>query len=184
MRVYASRLLPSGPQNALGAARFRSKGLRRGSLKSQQGADFRGVRLRRPSIFWPRLSSSEARPRATFAQRQIGRLAGPDEFPSRSIPVKGTELAAVGRIARSRKGSKGGARSRKSPMQTGNRCSVVANRSRADRYRQDAAHFRERAAAAIDPQLRASYLGLAMEYERLADVLEGKTNSRPTNDRL
>jgi len=45
----------------------------------------------------------------------------------------------------------------------------------ADRYREDAAHYRRRAADTDDLQLRDAYLGLAMEFERLADVLEGKT---------
>lgn len=41
------------------------------------------------------------------------------------------------------------------------------------RYREEAAHFREQAAAATDSRLlRDSYLALAIEFERLADVLE------------
>jgi hypothetical protein len=54
--------------------------------------------------------------------------------------------------------------------------------SRADRYRKDAAQFRERAAATNDPQLRAAYLGVASEFEKLADILEGKTSDRPSDD--
>jgi hypothetical protein len=41
------------------------------------------------------------------------------------------------------------------------------------RYREDAAHFLELAAAATDSRLlRDSYLALAIEFERLADILE------------
>ena len=41
------------------------------------------------------------------------------------------------------------------------------------RYREEAAHFREMANAAIDSaELRDSYLALAVQYERLAEVLE------------
>jgi hypothetical protein len=41
------------------------------------------------------------------------------------------------------------------------------------RYREEAAHFREMAAAATDrAELRDSYLGLALQYERLARFLE------------
>jgi hypothetical protein len=39
-------------------------------------------------------------------------------------------------------------------------------------YREDAAHLREKAAATADRRLRDSYLGLALQYERLAQVLE------------
>jgi hypothetical protein len=39
-------------------------------------------------------------------------------------------------------------------------------------YREDAAHFREKAAATADRRLRDSYLGLALQYERLAQVLD------------
>jgi hypothetical protein len=49
----------------------------------------------------------------------------------------------------------------------------------AERYREDAAHYRRRAAATDDPQLRGAYVGLAMEYERLADLLEGKSPPPP-----
>jgi hypothetical protein len=41
-----------------------------------------------------------------------------------------------------------------------------------DHYRAEAAHFLELAAAADDARLRDSYLGLCIQYERLADVLE------------
>ena len=58
----------------------------------------------------------------------------------------------------------------------------MTNRRRADRYRKDAAHFRERAAATNDQQLRAGCLGVAREYEKLADILEGKTANQPTTD--
>ena len=45
----------------------------------------------------------------------------------------------------------------------------------AERYRQTAAHFRQRASAVTaDPQLRDSYIGVAIQYDRLADLLEGK----------
>jgi hypothetical protein len=40
------------------------------------------------------------------------------------------------------------------------------------RYREDAAHLREKAAATTDRKLRDSYLGLALQFERLAQVLE------------
>jgi hypothetical protein len=40
------------------------------------------------------------------------------------------------------------------------------------RYREDAAHFREMAAATTDRKLRDSYLGLALQFERLAQVLD------------
>lgn len=44
------------------------------------------------------------------------------------------------------------------------------------RYREDAARFRERAAAASnDAELRDSYLAAAQEFERLADLLERRT---------
>jgi hypothetical protein len=47
------------------------------------------------------------------------------------------------------------------------------------RYREEAAHFREMAAAATDSaELRDSYLGLARQYERLASFLE-KAASAP-----
>jgi hypothetical protein len=39
-------------------------------------------------------------------------------------------------------------------------------------YREDAAHYREKAAATADRRLRDSYLGLALQYERLAQVLD------------
>jgi hypothetical protein len=39
-------------------------------------------------------------------------------------------------------------------------------------YREDAAHFREKAAASADRRLRDSYLGLALQFERLAKVLD------------
>jgi DICT domain-containing protein len=43
-------------------------------------------------------------------------------------------------------------------------------------YRQEAARFRQKAATANDsPLLRNSYVGLALEYERLAAVLERRT---------
>jgi hypothetical protein len=48
------------------------------------------------------------------------------------------------------------------------------------RYREEAAHFREMAAAATDSaQLRDSYLGLALQYERLASFLEKAAASAP-----
>lgn len=41
------------------------------------------------------------------------------------------------------------------------------------RYREEAAHFRQLAAAITDSaELRDSYLALSLEYERLAQVLE------------
>jgi hypothetical protein len=40
------------------------------------------------------------------------------------------------------------------------------------RYREEAARLRETAAAATDKRLRDSYLSLALQYERLATVLE------------
>src|SRR5947199_361574 len=41
------------------------------------------------------------------------------------------------------------------------------------RYREEAAHFLELAQAATDsPKLRDSYLALALQYERLARILE------------
>jgi hypothetical protein len=41
------------------------------------------------------------------------------------------------------------------------------------RYREEAALFRELAAAAVDSaELRDSYLGLALQYERVAQLLE------------
>ena len=50
----------------------------------------------------------------------------------------------------------------------------------AGRYREDAARFRERAAAAADDaDLRESYLAVAKEFERLADLLEGKPAAPP-----
>jgi hypothetical protein len=45
----------------------------------------------------------------------------------------------------------------------------------AERYRDEAADYRRRATATDDPQLRGAYLGVAVEYEKLADVLEGAT---------
>jgi hypothetical protein len=39
-------------------------------------------------------------------------------------------------------------------------------------YREDAAHFWEKAAGTADRRLRDSYLGLALQYERLAQVLD------------
>ena len=57
---------------------------------------------------------------------------------------------------------------------------TTLTRSRgAERYREDAAHYRRRADETEDPQLRDAYLGLAMEHERLADVLEGKNPPPP-----
>jgi hypothetical protein len=44
-------------------------------------------------------------------------------------------------------------------------------------YREDAAHFREKAAATADRRLRDSYLGLALQYERLAQVLDKSVDS-------
>lgn len=49
---------------------------------------------------------------------------------------------------------------------------MVQSHSAADRYRQDAVRFRQRAAAITDDRLRDSYLGLAQEYERLAELLD------------
>jgi hypothetical protein len=41
------------------------------------------------------------------------------------------------------------------------------------RYREDAAHFRQLAAAITDSaELRDSYLALSIEYERLAQILD------------
>jgi hypothetical protein len=57
-----------------------------------------------------------------------------------------------------------------------------------DWYRQEAAHFRRMAAASTDnARLRDSYLGLSIQYERLADVLKGipsesKENGRPAGE--
>jgi hypothetical protein len=42
------------------------------------------------------------------------------------------------------------------------------------RYREDAAHFREMAAATTDRKLRDSYLGLALQFDRLAHLLDTK----------
>ena len=39
-------------------------------------------------------------------------------------------------------------------------------------YREEAAHFFEKAAATADRRLRDSYLGVALQFERLAQVLE------------
>jgi len=51
----------------------------------------------------------------------------------------------------------------------------VARSRAAERYREAAARFRQRASAVTDdPQLRDSYLGVAIQYDRLADLLEGK----------
>ena len=45
-------------------------------------------------------------------------------------------------------------------------------------YRQEAERLRQRATATTaDDQLRDSYLSLAREYERLAEVLEGGSSS-------
>jgi hypothetical protein len=45
-------------------------------------------------------------------------------------------------------------------------------------YRQEADRLRQRATAiTADDQLRDSYLSLAREYERLAEVLEGGSSS-------
>ena len=49
---------------------------------------------------------------------------------------------------------------------------MVKFHSAADRYRQDAVRFRRRAATISDDRLRDSYLGLAQEYERLAELLD------------
>jgi hypothetical protein len=52
-------------------------------------------------------------------------------------------------------------------------CSNSPRSCDAERRREDAAYFRHRAAAvAEDQRLHDSYLGLAIEYERLAEVLE------------
>jgi CheY-like chemotaxis protein len=49
----------------------------------------------------------------------------------------------------------------------------------ASRYREDAARFRQRAAAAVnDADLRNAYLATAREFDRLADLLEDKSRSR------
>ena len=51
----------------------------------------------------------------------------------------------------------------------------------ASRYRDDAARFRKRAAAASDDHdLRDSYLSAAREFERLADLLEEKSRPQST----
>ena len=51
----------------------------------------------------------------------------------------------------------------------------LASSRDANRYRAEAARFRTRAAAVNDvPTLRDSYLGVAMQYDVLADLLEGK----------
>jgi hypothetical protein len=43
-------------------------------------------------------------------------------------------------------------------------------------YREQAARYRERAAATLDSaELRDSYVGLAVSYERLADTLEQRS---------
>jgi hypothetical protein len=44
-------------------------------------------------------------------------------------------------------------------------------------YRQEADRLRQRATAITADQLRDSYLSLAREYERLAEVLEGGSSS-------
>jgi hypothetical protein len=41
-------------------------------------------------------------------------------------------------------------------------------------YREEAAQLREKAVAADHEQLRESYLALAREYDRLADVMEDR----------
>jgi hypothetical protein len=48
-----------------------------------------------------------------------------------------------------------------------------------DHYRAEAAHFLELATAADDARLRDSYLGLCIQYERLADVLEYSPPAEP-----
>lgn len=49
-------------------------------------------------------------------------------------------------------------------------------------YREEAKRLRQRAGAITnDNQLRDSYLGLAREYDRLADVLEGRSPPTPSN---
>lgn len=44
-------------------------------------------------------------------------------------------------------------------------------------YREEAQRTRERAAAAQDPELRESFVRLALEYDKLADTLEAKSRS-------
>ena len=51
----------------------------------------------------------------------------------------------------------------------------LARSRAAERYHESAASFRQRASAVTDdPQLRDSYLSVAIQYDRLADLLEGK----------
>ena len=53
------------------------------------------------------------------------------------------------------------------------RKTLTRSRTAADRYREDAARFRQRAAAVIhDDPLRDGYLALAREYEKLAELLD------------
>ena len=46
---------------------------------------------------------------------------------------------------------------------------------RADRYRQKAAHFKDMASTETHPRVRAQLLGLAKEYDELADHWSAKT---------
>ena len=55
---------------------------------------------------------------------------------------------------------------------------MAKSSSCAEHYRAVALRFRERAAATPDPQLRDSYLDLATDYERLADLLEAEDRTK------
>jgi hypothetical protein len=57
---------------------------------------------------------------------------------------------------------------------------LTRSRTAADRYREDAARFRQRAAGVIlDDRLRDNYLALASKYAKLAGLLE-PVDSAPT----
>ena len=59
------------------------------------------------------------------------------------------------------------------PPPTENKGPCVTDRRNPRHYREEAAHFRELARAAIDSgALRDSYSALSIRYERLADILE------------
>jgi hypothetical protein len=126
------------------------------------------------SIFWPALSS-------TAPENSLNHPAADREADtSRRVPPRPVTSANPSVSLRSHKGSKGGARSRPLPHNPIPKMSTTLAKSRgAERYREDAAHYRRRADQTDDPQLRDAYFGLAMEYERLADVLEGKNPPPP-----
>jgi hypothetical protein len=59
-----------------------------------------------------------------------------------------------------------------SPNRLFGRAGKMPNLRDPRQYREDAAHFRDKAAATTDRRLRDSYLGLALQFERLAQVLD------------